>query len=376
MQVTRQRRTAQAGRPNRRRSRIIAIGTAAIVVSGAGVAYGATTQFGNRQVGTQYKDGLQVSDDQVLAPLGARLATKFGKFMASTPSADGRYLAATSTDKNVVLQVFDLQTYRLIYTVGSATFVNQKLADGSVGQGGPTWSPDGKFLWLPQAKGLTRFPVNADGTLGAPTTVKLATVGSAAPLPGKSVYSPDGKTLYVPVNGQNTVVALDPVTGTVQRTWKVGIAPRELAFVGHRLYVSNEGGRQAKPGETTINSYGTQVPADPYLGTSTTGSISVIDVSTPSAAVGSIAVGLHPTALYSKGKALFVANTNSDTVSVVNTATNKVVQTIATQPWPVLRRRLPADRCRSDERRPPARHPGSGQRSCGLPLLGHPARAS
>ena len=180
---------------------------------------------------------------------------------------------------------------------------------------------------------MTRFPVNADGTLGAPTTVKLATVGSAAPLPGKSVYSPDGKTLYVPVNGQNTVVALDAATGTVQRTWKVGIA-RELAFVGDRLYVSNEGGRQAKPGETTINSYGTQVPADPYLGTSTTGSISVIDVSTPTAAVGSIAVGLHPTALYSKGKALFVANTNSDTVSVVNTATNKVVQTIATQPWP------------------------------------------
>ena len=35
---------------------------------------------------------------------------------------------------------------------------------------------------------------------------------------------------------------------------------------------------------------------------------------------------------------LYVANTNDDTVSVVDTATNKVVQTIATQPWQGLRR--------------------------------------
>ena len=57
--------------------------------------------------------------------------------------------------------------------MGSAAGVNQKLDDGSVGQEGPTYSPDGKFLWLPQTNGLTRFPVNADGTLGAATTVAL-----------------------------------------------------------------------------------------------------------------------------------------------------------------------------------------------------------
>jgi YVTN family beta-propeller protein len=32
--------------------------------------------------------------------------------------------------------------------------------------------------------------------------------------------------------------------------------------------------------------------------------------------------------------ALFVANTNSDTISVINTKNDKVVQTIATDPWP------------------------------------------
>ena len=47
-----------------------------------------------------------------------------------------------------------------------------------------------------------------------------------------------------------------------------------------------------------MDSYGTAVPADGYLGTSTTGAVSVIDTADPSAAVGSIPVGLHPTAMY------------------------------------------------------------------------------
>jgi YVTN family beta-propeller protein len=83
-----------------------------------------------------------------------------------------------------------------------------------------------------------------------------------------------------------------------------------------------------------MDSYGTQVPADTYLGTSTTGTVSVIHTANSSAAVGSIAVGLHPTAMYVRDNALFVANTNSDTVSVIDTTKDKVVQTIESKPWP------------------------------------------
>ncbi len=146
-------------------------------------------------------------------------------------------------------------------------------------------------------------------------------------------YSPDGSTLYAAVNGQNTVVAIDPATGTIKHTWDVGIAPRQVRFVGTKLYVSDEGGRRAAPGDTTIESYGTQVPGDPYLGTSTTGVLSVIDTADAAAPVGQIEVGLHPTAMYADGDVLYVANTNDDTVSVVDTAVDEVVQTIMTHPW-------------------------------------------
>jgi YVTN family beta-propeller protein len=304
------------------------------LVAGAGTAFGTTVVFGHNQVGTQYRKGIQVSDDQIIKPIGDRLLTQFGKFMGSTVSPDGRFLAASSADKSVVLQIFDLSNYKLIWTVGSASAVNQKLTDGSVGQEGPTYSPDGKFLWLPEQNGLTRFAVNADGTLGTPTAVSIPKVNGHSALVGQTTYSPDGSTLYAAINGQNTVVALDPNTGAVKQTWTVGIAPRELTFVGNKLYVSDEGGRQAQAGDTTMGSYGTQVPANGYLGTSATGTVSVIDTAHPAASVGSIAVGLHPTALYLKSNALFVANTNSDTVSVIDTHTDKVVQTIETKPWP------------------------------------------
>jgi YVTN family beta-propeller protein len=331
LQVTRRRRRASR---IRLRPRVIAAGAAAVVFAGAGATYASTVVFDHDQVGTAYGAGLQVSDDQVIQPLGQRSLTQFGKLMGSTVSPNGRFVAATSTDKQVVLQIFDLSTFRLIWTVGSASGVNEKVTDGTVGQEGPTYSPDGKLLWLPEQNGLARFPVNPDGTLGTPTTVPIPAVSGHSALVGQTRYSPDGSTLYAAINGQNTVAALDPATGAVKQTWNVGIAPRELAFVGGKLYVSDEGGRPAQAGEATMDSYGTAVPADTYRGTSTTGTVSVIDPANPSAAVGSIDVGLHPSALYAKGNALFVANTNSDTVSVIDTSKGKVVQTIDTKPWP------------------------------------------
>src|ERR1700756_5631212 len=215
VQVTRQRRLVSRVRFGvfggaSRRLRIVALGAAAVVLAGSGVTYASTVVFGNNQVGTEYANGIQVSDDQIIKPLGDRLLTQFGKFMGSTVSPDGRFLAATSADKSVVLQIFDLSSYKLIWTVGTASGVNQKLSNGSVGQEGPTYSPDGKFLWLPEQNGLTRFAVNDDGTLGGATSIPLPKVNGLSALPGKSVYSADGATLYVPVNGQNTVDALDP----------------------------------------------------------------------------------------------------------------------------------------------------------------------
>src|SRR5690349_2596163 len=120
MQVTRRRRpkgpVGLTGfpAPNSRHVKMVVAGTTGLAVAGAGAAYASTVPFGHNQVGTTYRNGEQVSSDQVINPIGTRLVTPYGKFMGSSVSSDGRFLAATSTDKSVALQIFDLSTYKLI----------------------------------------------------------------------------------------------------------------------------------------------------------------------------------------------------------------------------------------------------------------------
>ncbi|GAA4836538.1 alkaline phosphatase family protein [Saccharopolyspora rosea] len=304
------------------------------MVAGTGIGFAQTEQFGTDQVGQTTAQGQVVSDDQYIAPYGNRLVINDGKIMSSTVSPDGKHLAASLTDGGMAMSIVDLKNWRVQQLVGNSAAANLRIPGNDVGQEGPTYSPDGKSLWLGQIDGYRKFTVNPDGTVANPTFVSIPADGPKHALVGQAVFSPDGSTVYSAVNGQNRVVALDAGTGAIKQSWTVGNAPRDLVQVGSKLYVSNEGGRAAKPGESTMNSYNTQVPADPNTGATTTGTVSVIDLANPAAAPASIDVGLHPTALYAKNGALFVTNTASNDVSVIDTGKNKVVQTIATQPWP------------------------------------------
>ncbi|MFB8137076.1 bifunctional YncE family protein/alkaline phosphatase family protein [Streptomyces mirabilis] len=339
MQVARQRRSNEKeqinlfGRRVGRRSTLVAAGIAvALAVTGTAVA--STSQFATQQVGQVTANGQVISSDQYIAPYGSRTVINNGKIMSSAVSPDGSHLAASVTDGDASLVVMDLKTGQVQQRVGTAATDDLRITSGAVGQEGPTYSPDGSQLWLGQSDGYTKFTVNPDGTLSSPTTISIPADGSKHALVGAAVFSADGSTVYGAVNGQNRVAAIDAATGTIKQSWAVGNAPRGIAMVGNKLYVSNEGGRPAKAGDTTINSYGTQVPANPQTGATTTGTVSVIDLTDPTAAVGSIDVGLHPTAVYAKNGAVFVTNTADNNVSVIDTRKNKVVQTIATQPWP------------------------------------------
>ncbi|MEU6647928.1 alkaline phosphatase family protein [Streptomyces sp. NPDC046900] len=339
MQVTRQRRINEKaqislfGRRVGRRTTLVSVGTA-VVLAVTGTAVAQTQQFGTEQVGQTTANGQVVSSDQYIAPYGNRTVINDGKIMSSSVSPDGTHLAAAVTDGDAALVIMDLATGQVKQKVGTNAADNLRISSSAVGQEGPTYSPDGKQLWLGQSDGYTKFTVNADGTLANPTAVSIPADGSKHALVGAAVFSADGSTVYSAVNGQNRVVAIDAATGTIKQSWAVGNAPRGMAMVGNKLYVSNEGGRPAKAGDTTINSYGTQVPANPDTGATTTGTVSVIDLANPTAAASSIDVGLHPTAVYAKNGVVFVTDTATNGVSVIDSRKDKVVQTISTQPWP------------------------------------------
>ncbi|GAA1123969.1 alkaline phosphatase family protein [Kribbella jejuensis] len=299
----------------------------------AGTAVASTTGFGKDHVGQVTDKGQVISSDQYIKPIGDRLVLQKGKIMSSTVSPDGSHLAASVTDGGMALAIVDLKNWKVQQYIGNNAAADLKIPGNDVGQEGPTYSPDGKQVWLGQTDGYRKFTVNADGSLANPTFVSIPADGAKHSLAAEAVFSADSSTVYSAVNGQNRVVAIDTATGTIKQSWATGNAPRDLVMVDGKLYVSNEGGRTAQAGDTTLNSYGTNVVANQDSIT-TTGTVSVIDPANPSAAVASIPVGLHPTALYAKNGAVFVTNVASNTVSVIDTKRGKVTQTIATQPWP------------------------------------------
>lgn len=156
------------------RSRLAIAGVAilAAVGAGSGIVYGSTTGLGTEQADHTYNGRLVLPDDQVIKPIGDRLVINNGKIMTSAVSPDGTHLAALTADGGIALTIVDLKNWTVQQLVGNSSAANLKIGDTSVGQAGPTYSPDGSTLWVPQAGGYARFPVDADGTVGAPTTIQ------------------------------------------------------------------------------------------------------------------------------------------------------------------------------------------------------------
>ena len=146
--------------------------------------------------------------------------------------------------------------------------------------------------------------------------------------------SGNGTKLYVALNGINELGVIDTRINKLIQTIAVGNAPRQVVLVGHDAFVSNEGGRPAKPGQFTNESDGTAIVASKVTGAATTGTVSEVNLTT-GREIKEIGVGLEPTAEYlAHDGTLMVANSNDDTFSLINPRTATVVQTVNVNPLP------------------------------------------
>jgi len=136
---------------------------------------------------------------------------------------------------------------------------------------------------------------------------------------------------------QAAVIDLD--TKEVVTRVKTGIAPFGVVVNQDSsvAWVSNWGGRIPKPGEQSAAT-GPEPNADKVLvdecGVASSGTVERIDLLSGKV-TSTIAVGLHPSGLAwdETHQRIYVANSNSDTISIVDTATNRLSGTIALQPF-------------------------------------------
>jgi YVTN family beta-propeller protein len=320
----------------RRRTRAIASITAiglGLIAAGVAAAEGfGFDPFGSGQVGDQVGNRVLLPSNQWISPIGDRILVNNGRVTSSTLSPDGTKVAAlTWRNFTGFMSILDLRSGKVLQQVGTGAGSDATIGDGTVSPDGPLYSRDGTSLWLPQSADIARFKVNPDGTVApSPTVIKLS--GPQGPaIPSGMALSDDGSRLYVALNANNSLGVIDTATNTLVKEIPVGNAPRQVVITGAQAFVSNEGGRPASAGDFTNNSYGTPIVADRSTGAATTGTLSVVDL-TRGSQTETIPVGLQPTALFLHGKTLFVANSNDDSVSIVDTESKQVKQTFNVNP--------------------------------------------
>jgi YVTN family beta-propeller protein len=293
---------------------------AAMGASAVGEDYDAAT------AGRQADGRVVVPTNQVLDPAGLQVEFP-GRPTDLALSPDGRLLAVLNSKDLVLIRVRD-----------RAVMQTLPLPSGGHGFGGIVWSPDGRSIFTSASEAQVNRATFAAGAATFAPPIALPGPGpSGYSAPGGLALSADGATLYVCLSRNNTLGVVDLAGGELKAQIPVGVAPYGVTLAGGIAYVTNWGGRRPAKGEPSAQTSGTPLLIDPRTGVASSGTVSVVDLARGEE-LAQIEVGLHPCGLTLNRDAsrLFVANANSDTVSVIDTSARTVVESIDIAPASAL----------------------------------------
>jgi len=137
--------------------------------------------------------------------------------------------------------------------------------------------------------------------------------------------------LYVVLNGNNQLVKINLTDNKTVWTRSTGVAPYGLTIAKGKIFLTNWAGPQAidtLKRETAGVPYG-KAYVDPKTGATVQGTVMVMDLAKGDV-IKEITVGLHPNAIINSADEAFVyvANGNSDMVSVISTSSLQNVAAI------------------------------------------------
>ncbi|HTL18634.1 MAG TPA: alkaline phosphatase family protein [Patescibacteria group bacterium] len=288
--------------------------------------------------------------NQVLTPVGQQVYLPDLRPQALALSPDGQILVVSGKTAEIV--VVSPTSGNILQRAALPSEDATDLADrvsshilkpdekGQLSYTGLIFSPDGSRLFLANVNGSIKvFSVSKEHRLSPLASIPLPAVNAVrrkAEIPSGLAISADGRRLYVVFNLSNRLAELDAATGRVLRSWDTGVAPYTVVLGNNKAYVSNWGGR--RPDRDSITGpagRGTLVRVDPTRYIASEGTVTIIDLQNNRLA-GELQVGLHSSAmaLSPNGRYLLVANAGSDTLSVIDTRSEKVVEAIWTRQNP------------------------------------------
>jgi YVTN family beta-propeller protein len=318
-----------------------------------GLAAAQSKPFPTYVTGPQPNGSWVVGDGQVLTPAGIQVDLGIrvrAKAIALNPNLKTHTAAVLTLGASQAVEVFDTNTGVVLQNYMALGY------DSSGSYSGIAYSADGKYLVFSQdSSNVTIAKVDAEGLLEDDAQVSVPPDSSfiscfpnsppasyanpcgsfyspSTSYPGGVALSKDGKSAYALLNQNNTLTKINLAAKPPKQVSeiRVGNAPHSIVLdsTGTIAYVSNEGGRAATAEDFQINSAGTEIVADPVVGAAITGTVSVVDLTTMKV-MANISTGLHPTGMALYGRSLLVANTYSDSISIIDTTTNTVSRTLS-----------------------------------------------
>lgn len=223
----------------------------------------------------------------------------------------------------------------------SADHILMKTSNSQLSFHGLAVSASGERLYLSNVYGdIKVFRADASSRLAPHFSIPLPEVKGLArrqEIPAGLALSAGGSRLYVALNLSDGVGEIEAETGRFVRRFEVGVAPFDVVLAKNKLYVSCWGGRRPDAASSTGPAgRGTRVRVDAIRRVASEGSVSVVDLEAGTV-TREILTGMHASgmALSPDGKHLCVANANSDSVSVIDTATDEVIEQIRMDWQPV-----------------------------------------
>lgn len=248
-------------------------------------------------------------------------------------SPDGKWVAVEGRYSVVIVST---ENHKIVERATLKSLLEGENASNTFS--GISWQKNGENLelfWSASGNGKS-FVINADWNGRKLKFLKtfdfVAENDAKTALPNEVLVCVENgkRILYTALNGNNTLVKTNIETG--QNSWTVatGVAPFGITKAGNKIYVTNWAG--SVPAEKDENVAGIpwgSAKIDPETGATREGTVSVFN-SENGKLLKEIVVGLHPNDIISSAdeKFIYVANANSDEVSVINTATDAISETI------------------------------------------------
>ncbi len=298
----------------------------------------------SERVGAAGPDRTVLPVNQVVIPAGTQIPLPWLRPQALVLSPDNRLLAVSGKTHEIV--IIDPAAGKAVQRVdlpaeeqkepppesSSANILEPDLR-GQVSYTGLIFSPDGSRIYLSNVNGsIKTFKVKKDGEVIPSHSIPLPPANAPRrenEIPAGLTLSADGQRLFVCGNLSNRLLEIELKTSKVVRTFDVGVAPYDVVLAKGSAYVSNWGGMRPKSEDLTGPAgRGTVVKVDPVTHIANEGSVSVIDLS--SGSTKEIVVHLHSSALAVSpdGRYIVCANAASDNLSVIDTESDAVVETI------------------------------------------------